>query len=929
MAGVLLQPQPADRIGLIVMNLFTRLTRLFGRRRFEDELDEEMRFHLEQSIERNLERGMSEIEARREAMREFGGIDQAKEESRDAWGVRLITDLIRDLRYAAKSLARVPGFTVIAVLTLSLGIGVNAIMYSFVRDVVLEPLARDRQLNLVDIYNSRADANQDFRHFSHREYENLLAHEGLFRDIAAQTFSEQAVGRGDDLQSRFIALVSGNYFDLVGVAPIQGRFFTPEEGAADAMQPVAVANHTFWQRMGGRDDFVGSTIRVNKQDYTVIGITPEGFVGLNSSIGPDVWLPLGMNEGVFGTSIRTQEWNSLSLVGQLPRGMPLELAQSRMEQVNAHMNALALPEDNGPRNLILTPPSRSGLGNTQPGDESFLSLFAVLSMCLAATVLIVACLNLTNMILARGTTRRKEIAIRLSLGASRGRIIRQLATEGMLLSLLGGAVGLYLSYWAGEALLAFAQEFFAASKFVLSVKPYFDPSIIGVTLAFCALATLAASLGPALRITQPDLVEDIKRQGTGAPTSNGWRRFFSLGNSLVMLQIALSLTMLFAAALFVRSANSITTMDQGYDTEGQVVAHLNYYLTELDDAGLAERQNALLNHMVDLKGEGRVALSSSVPYNFELNWRPHFRVDGRQDATETDPYGPRVWAGHTAVSETYFDTLNIRLLRGRSFTHAECTDADGPQVAIIDTQLAGLLFGDEDPLGQFLFLGEDAAASGDLTRAIEVVGIVNSPREEIFRPQAPERIYRPLGQARPHNLYLHVSTLDESREVAALRRELREFDDTTPALFIRPLASFIELNINTLVIKMAGITFGVFGGVALVLAVVGVYGVKSHAVSSRTREIGIRMALGARTAEVMGLILRQGALQAFVGIGFGAALAFGANQVLSAMLYGSGSSNTPTLIGSAVILLAAVLTACWVPARRATRVDPAITLREE
>ncbi len=911
------------------MTLFTRIARLFGRRRFEDELDEEMRFHLEQSIERNLERGMSPIEARRQAMKEFGGIDQAKEESRDAWGVRLITDFIRDLRYAAKSLARVPGFTLIAVFTLSLGIGVNAIMYSFVRDAVLKPLARDKQLNLVEIYNSRADTDRDYRRWSYREYENLLAHEGLFQNVAAQSFSEQAVGQGEDLQGRFICMVSANYFDVVGVKPIQGRFFTDEEAAPDAMQPVAVANHTFWQRTGGGSDFVGSTIRVNKTEYTVIGITPEGFVGLNTSIGPDVWLPLGMNEAVFGRSIKDAVLYPLNLVGSLPRGMPLEAAKARLASVNQHLNDQALPEDNGPRQLIIAPPSRNNLGNNQPRDESYLELFAILSMCLAATVLIVACLNLTNMILARGTNRRKEIAIRLSLGASRGRIVRQLATEGMLLSLLGGAVGLYLSYWAGEAMLAFALEFFAASKFVLSVQPYFDVSIIGVTLAFCALATLAASLGPALRITRPDLVEDIKRQGSGGGAGSNWRRFFSLGNSLVMLQIALSLAMLFAAALFVRSANSIAYMDQGYETEGQVVAHLDYGLTDLDETGLETRQNELLRHMAGVSGEDNVALSSSVPYNFELNWRPIYRADGRQNATETDPYGPKFWAGHTAVSETYFDTLNIPVLRGRTFTYAESTQADGPKVAIIDTQLAELLFDDVDPLGQYIYLGEDAAASGDPTHAMEVVGIVRSPREEIFRRNAPERIYRPFGQARPRNLYLHVASRDEIQEIATLRRELRQFDDATPVLFIRPLASFIELNINTLLIKMAGITFGVFGGVALVLAIVGVYGVKSHAVSSRTREIGIRMALGARSVDVMGLILRQGTLQAAVGIGIGVTLAVGTSRILSAMLYESSGSNTPTLIGSAVILLAAVLTACWVPARRATRVDPAITLREE
>ncbi len=248
---------------------------------------------------------MPPAKARREAMKEFGGLDQAKEESRDAWGFVIIMDLYRDLRYAVKSLSRVPSFTAIAVLTLGLGIGVNAVMFSFVRDTVLRPMpmVRDQQLNLVDVFNSRAGADHDFRPWAYHEFETLRANDSLFTDVAAITFSEQAVGPKDDLQRRFIGLVSANYFDIVGTHPLQGRFFTPAEAQPDALLPVAVANYAFWQRLGADPDFIGSTIRVNQRDYTIIGITPEGFVGTNVSLGPDVWLPLGENASVVGESI--------------------------------------------------------------------------------------------------------------------------------------------------------------------------------------------------------------------------------------------------------------------------------------------------------------------------------------------------------------------------------------------------------------------------------------------------------------------------------------------------------------------------------------------------------------------------------------------------------------------------------------------------
>lgn len=911
------------------MTLFTKIRRLFGRRSFEHELDEEMKFHLEQSIERNIERGMSPIEARREAMKEFGGLDQAKEESRDAWGHIILMDLIRDLRYAAKSLARVPSFTAIAVLTLGLGIGVNAVMFSFVRDTVLRPMVRDQQLNLVDLFNSRAGADRDFRPWSYHEFETLQSNDSLFTDVAAITFGEQAVGRKDDLQRRFIALVSANYFDVVGVQPLQGRFFTAEEAQPDALIPVAIANYGFWQRLGAEPDFVGSTIRVNQRDYTIVGITPEGFVGTNVSLGPDVWLPLGENASVVGESIQLPTVHQLNLIARLHPDLPLEAARGRLPAYNQQFSEQALPEDNGPRQILIEPPARNSFGNSQPRDEGYLNVFALLSTGLAITVLIVACLNLANMILARGASRQKEIAIRLSLGASRGRIIRQLSTEGLLLSLLGGVVGLFMSFWAGEAMLVTAQNAFASSKFVLSIYPYFDASMVGATFAFCLLATLASSLGPALRITRPNLVADLKQSGSGEIGGGKWRRFFSLGNSLVILQIALSLALLFAASLFVRSSGKAATIDLGFQTEGQVVANLDYALSELAPEEIPGRQNELLRHITTTVVEDRVAIASNIPYNFDLPGRPLYRADGSREATEDDPLGQKSWAGFTAVSEHYFEVLDIKVLRGRTFTFTETTQAGGPSVAIIDDSLATQMFGEADALGQRIYMGETDAAGGDLNRSLEIVGIIRSPREEVFLDEPPRRIYLPLAQARPKNIYLHVTTPDAVGEVATLRRQLRDFDPTTPLLFVRPLASFVEKNINTLVVNLAGAVFGVFGLVALFLAVVGVYGVKSHAVSKRTREIGIRMALGARPQEVMNLILRQGLAQTIVGISIGIALSIGAGKVLASMVYQSSAADSLALISSAIILAAAVLFACWLPARRATKVDPATTLRSE
>ena len=910
-----------------LQSLWLSLRTLIRPRRSESDLDEELRFHLEMEIEHKVAQGMSPAAARRAALVALGGIDQTKEASRDAWGWRLLPDFWRDTRYAVHSLRRSPGFTLIAMLTLGLGIGVNAVMFSFVRDSVLRPFLRDQSLNLVAIFNSRAGADRDFRHFSHAEFETLRESTDLFADVAAAAYTTEAVGVQDNLQRRFVGFASESFFTLIGTQPLQGRFFNAAESQPDAAVPVAVANHSFWERLGYPADFVGSTIRVDHRDYTVIGITPPGFVGLHISVGPEVWLPLGATHFFHQESLRVPTHHPLGLVARLAPGVSIAGATSRLSAIEARLNSL--PLDDGPRQLVLTPPPRTDLGNSRPPDDGFLNLFAALSMGLSTAVLVIACLNLANMVLARGAARRKEIAIRLSLGASRGRIVRQLTTEGLVLALLGGGVGLFLSVWADSGIREFATKAFATSSLTQSFTPFFDPTLIAATFAFCLIATLASSLGPALRLTRLDIVDDLKQGRGRAGGASRWARFFNLGNSLVIAQIALSLTLLFSASLFVRSSLDARTMELGFQKENQLVANLDYGLTELSGHAIPQRQQALLERMTSLVGEGKAALASGIPYNFELRFPPVFAVRDAAPITLNKQTDGRAHAGFTAVSADYFALLNIPLLHGRPFTRAESTTADGPGVAIIDQGLAKTLFGEGDALGQRIYVGEDAAASGDPARALEIVGIVRSPRDEVFSDAEPPRIYRPLGQSPSANIYLHLGTTEPLLRIDTIRRELRDFDADTPILFIRPLASFVDDNINGLLIELAAILFGIFGGIALLLAVVGVYGVKSHAVARRTREIGIRMALGARPGEVLSLILRQGAQQTVVGLVLGGALSIVAGKLLTSMIYQADSNNGFALIGSALLLAIAVLVACWLPARRATQVDPATTLRSE
>ena len=895
----------------------------------EKGLDGEMRHHLEMLVAEKIAEGMTPHDARLAARREFGAIDHYREACRDTWRPALFSGLSGDLRFAIRSLRRSPTFTVVAMLTLGVGIGVNTTMFSIVRDVILRPLSRDHDLNLVTAYNQRAEGARDFRMFSYPEFEAVRDSQDVFVDAAASTFSTEAVGRPNQLQRRLVNLVSENYFSLLDIQPFEGRFFTAEETAPGASIPVAVANHGFWERLGQPRGFVGSTIRVNQRDYTVVGITPPGFVGLHVSIGPDVWLPLGETEQLFGHDLRDHGTQQLGVITRLRPELTLDAVTPRLAAVNQRLNDATPDGENGARQLVLAPPSRGDFGNAGPSDESFLTMFGALAMALAITVLVVACFNLANMLLARGASRHKEIAVRISLGASRWQVVRQLTAEGFVLSLLGAGCGLILSLISNDLLMRVSLESFSYSPFVLSIKPFIDAPTVAASLVFCLLTTVVSSLGPAIRTTRLNVVDDLKLQPGTSAGNGGWGRFFSVGNNLVMIQIALSLALLFSAALFVQGAWNARSEGLGFDPEHQVVVNLDYRMSDLTPAEIARRQHALLTQAAGISNVESVSLSTVVPYNFELSFRPIFHIDGVAAASAEEDLRPEVWAGLTSVTRGYFEGLGIDLLQGRDFSPEESNGTTPHGVVIVDESLANSLFGDNDPVGRSIFADNQSARSGDHARALEIIGVVRSPRNQVFGDNAPRRIYRPLGQAPGSNTYLHFKTHDPASLITALRDQIHAMEPATPVLFVRPLSSFVEKNINVLLVKLGGGIFGGFGAIALLLAVVGIYGVKTHAVTRRTREIGIRIALGARPGEVIGLILRQGALQTAIGVCSGILLALTAGRILAGMLYRVSPSDLPALLASALILSLSVLLACWIPARRATKVDPVIALRAE
>jgi putative ABC transport system permease protein len=847
--------------------------------------------------------------------------------------------MIQDFRFAFRQLIKTPGFTLIALFTLALAIGVNSAVFSMINSVVLRPVVRVRPNEVVSVFSARQNA-KDYRQFSYTEYQAIKENSDVFADVAAVNFALAGMGRDEGMRRSFVFITSENFFSLAGVDPIMGRFYNAAECRPNANIAVAVASHGFWKRMGGRPDFVGSTLYVNGKPFTVIGVAPVGFSGVSALLAPDVWLPLGvysqMNSAFSDLTdiadLSHPKSYALNITARLRPGLTIESARPRLPVLAQRLTAIQPPDSTGPRELLIQKPSRVSI-STSPDDDGPITLIGVLLMAMAGAVLLIASLNLANMLLARGTARSKEIALRLALGASRWRIIRQLLAEGILLALAGGALGLTLSIWSNGALIRSMSSLFSSMSFsiVIGMKP--DTTVLAITFLFCLFATILFSLGPALKASRSDLVNDLKQQ-TGEPAHPGrLNRFFAPRHLLVMAQIALSLMLLFAAGLFLRGALEAANASKGFDPAGGLVVEMDFSLGKTDATQARRLMFAAIERVRSLPGVRAAAMGTMMPYGNFTNSR---RIMAANEApvVKTDPNAPDPGAGglYTAITPGYFDAIGVHLLRGRDFTQAEAENRDSPRVAIIDEKMAAKLFPNGDAIGQRIRYTQPPADGSPAE--MEVVGIVNWHRHEVQNEGPQRRLFVPLAQGYNGNVYFHVRLKATDRKIVAgmiptLRQALRELDPTLPILKITPFADLLEKSVGLWIVRLGAVLFGVFGGIALVLAVVGVYGVKSYAVARRTREIGIRMALGAHRRDVFSLIMKQGALQTGLALAIGLLLSLGAGRVLAQILYQVSPADPIALLTSSALLSAAALLACYLPARRATKVSPMTALRTE
>jgi predicted permease len=828
----------------------------------------------------------------------------------------VISNLLQDLRFGARTLRKTPGFTVVAVAVLALGIGANAAMFTIVNALLFKPLA-GRAGQLVGVFVHDRTKPDSYRAFSYPEYVDIREHADVFDGVMAHNFSMVGVPAGDSTRQVFADVVSSNYFDTLGVHLAAGRPFTPEEERPGARIPVAIV-------ATDRAALLGQTIKLNSVDFTVVGVVPRGFTGTMALVAPELWLPLGVYDSVVndifknkGTGLGDRSNHSLVLAGHLKEGVTTSMATERLDALSKRLEQ-AYPAENKNQTLTINPLPRMST-STSPSDDAGMGVAGAMLMAFAGVVLLIACLNIANMLLARGAARKKEIAIRIAVGGARGRVIRQLLTEGLLLAGAGAIGGLVLAFWATRVLVA---SFQAVLPLALQFDPKPDALVVAVTTAVAVAATMMFGLGPALKLSRTDVVSDLKDVGADAPGVLGRR--FSARNVMVVGQIALSLMLLSAGGLFVRGALKAASTDPGFRYAQELLVTIDPALAQYDETRGRAAHRFALDRIRALPGVVAASSASTVPFGDFHEGRPVERVGGSAEQRANSPI-------FRIVGANYFQALGLSMLRGRGFTPAEEESADAPRVAIVDERLARQLFGEEDPLGQMIRFSKRDDLQGQLdTQPLQIVGIAPPIRDELFDRQAPETIYVPTGRIYRSLANIHVRIAHaggEGEMLSTIRRELRAMDASLPLVQTVTMQAFHDKSLQLWAVRAGGRLFLTFGLLALALAVVGLYGVKSYVVSQRTREIGLRMALGAERADVLRMMLREGAVLAAVGIAIGLPLAAGLGKLLSATLY-DVSPLDPIVFASAPALLAlAALLATWIPARRATAVSPLSALR--
>ncbi len=901
------------------MGWLNRLAGVFLRRHLDRDLNEELQHHIELKTQENIEAGMPPEEARYAALRAFGGVEQKKEQCRDADRLRWLEDLIQDLRYGLRQLRRNPGFTAVAVITLALGIGANSAIFSAIDAVILKllPVPHPEQLVMLR-WQSPHDVTD---YLPYPTFDQLRKQNQVFAGVFA--FHSIQLATRVDREPGLAAgqLVSGNYFSVLGVKALVGRTFTAEEDRTPGADPFAVISYRYWENQFGHSPAVlGSSIELNGTPFTIIGVMPPSFFGVSVGDSRDVWIPLMMQAQVMNSKSQLDDSKSwwLQVIARRKPGIsePQALAAVNVlyqRIVRRQAGARLSPEaerELAHEHIALLP---AGRGLSTLRDR--LSEPLIVLMTLVGLVLLVACANIANLVLARATVRQRELAVRVALGAGRSRLFRQLLAESVLLALLGGALGLLFARWGNALLLALLSDIGAP----VALSLHLNSAVFIFTACVALLTGFLFGTAPAWEAARVDLSAVIKASVRGLAGGSGTRRSrWELRKLFVVGEVAMALLLVAGAGMLVRSLQKLKDVNPGFNQNGVL-------LVSTDPTLIGYRSNRLMNFyrqvmlaVEALPGVRSVSLSALPPMT-RAHWRTGIFVRGHVPGAHE-----KTTASLNFVGPQFFQTLGIPLLQGREFTARD--NAAAPKVAIINEAMASFYFGNLSAVGKRLsFVSPEGGE-------IEIVGVAGNTKANSLREATPHMMYVPYPQTPPaslaYGMTLEVRTTgNPDASAGAVRQAIREIDSNAPILGFTTLAEEVDQSLaqERLVARISTL----FGLLALFLASIGLYGVMTYTVSRRTGEIGIRIALGARRTQVLWMVLREALALVAEGAALGVPLVIAFGLFISSQLYGISPADPLTILGSMAPLIGVALVATLIPARRATRIDPITALRYE
>jgi predicted permease len=809
--------------------------------------------------------------------------------------------LRQDLVVSARRLRKAPGFTIAAVVTLALGIGANTAIFSAVNALLLRPLPVDHPENLAFI-NVRG-AKQEFPTLSYPNYKDYRDRNNVFTGLACYRFAPASLSQGDSNNARIWAEeVTGNYFDVLGVAAIRGRALQPSDDVTRGGHPVATITYASWQkRFGGVPDIVGKHIKINGMDYSIAGVLPKGFVGVDFVFTPEFFLPMSMVKQIEPGSDWIDERGDFNLftVGRLKAGVTMPQAEASLNSIAGALGK-EYPKEDGGLKIVLSPPGLFGsfLRATMSG-------FSIALLGVAGLVLLIACVNLASLLLARAADRRRETAIRLALGAARGRLIRQLLTESVMLATLGGIAGLLLAKWLMALLAVWSPPIDVPVIPVVDI----DFRVAIFAMAVSLLTGVLFGLAPALQSTRPQLAPALKNESVGERL-----RKFQIRDIMVSGQVALSVVLLVGSVLVVRSLQHALSVNMGFEPRGAASVSFDLSLQGYDETRAREFERRVMERVRSMPGIESAGFISGLPLS--LNWNnSYIYIEGKP----APPPSEVPLAAMYNVSPGYLRAARTKLIAGRDFDYSDRKDA---RMIVVNESFVRQLLPGENPLGKRIRVG---SVDGPWS---EIIGVMGDGKYRSLGETPMIAVFQSTEQRYTSNVTVVArSQMPESQVVALLRRAVNELDSGMPIYDAGSLTDQLQLVLFPA--KIAAGVLGAFGLLAIVLASTGVYGIMAYAVARRTREIGIRMALGARSSEVARVVLSHTAILITAGTAVGLGLSLAAGRVFSQILYGVSATDPITYVFAIGLMALVAFAACWFPARRAVRVDPITALRTE